>query len=163
MRKLIFFFAILPAICQAQDPCNSIRRDMDKGSIAAAYTSPKAPVMASKRVMDQDTTIYLTFTIEGKRIAAVSPRGENLQPQVKGLTVVFEDGSTYSSDTASVAHSMRGGRSVYRYVLPVDGTNFSLFTAQKIRQFSLGGLTETNIGVAGSIPDYLRCLDRKRF
>ncbi len=154
---------MMPLLCAAQDPCNNLKWDLEKGSFAAAYTSPKAPVMASKRVLADDTSLYLTFTIEGKSVTPVNAKGEVLQAQVRGLKVGFEDGSTFQLDTATVASRMLGGKSVYNYAFRIDEEAFQIFTSRKISQFSLGGLTETKPRQSGFIPDYLKCLQKRRF
>jgi len=139
-------------------PCNGIKQHKDKLRGLTSYISPAAPVIASKWQRKKDTSMYLNFSIDGGSELVNEQDPDLVVSPIKGLLVHFTDGTTWTSDTATIRHYLRDGTSVFSYSLKLDDKTLEIFTIKKIEKFILAGLTQKDIKIAALIPQYLSCL-----
>jgi hypothetical protein len=158
MKKVFYLLLFLPVYCQAKGPCPGITFHKDKQSGIITYASPRSSVMATKLLTKSDTSIFLNFSVDGGSETPDDEEPELVVSTIRGLSVQFSDGGTWSNDTAFIRHHLRGGTSVFSFALKMNDKTFDLFTSKTIAQFTLAGLTQKEITQAGLIARYLICL-----
>src|SRR4051812_32280417 len=117
MKKALYLLLFLPVYGQAKGPCPGITYYKDKQRGIISYVSPNSPLVATKLLTKSDTSIYLNFSIDGGTETPDDEEPDLVVGSMKGLTVQFDDGSTWSNDTAFIGHHLRRGTSVFSYAL----------------------------------------------